>query len=101
MVSVVNLKYQRARVDVTRRGPFGNPFTHLAYGTAGIKVKSRDEAVDRFAEWFYSERGRALRQRCVEEIQDGATIGCVCHPKRCHADIIAGYLNWKRNATTT
>lgn len=98
MVEVVNKRYQRPDIDVTRNGPFGNPYTHLVtYGGYGIRVKTREIAIDRFAEYFYSERGRQLRQRCMLEIPDGATIGCVCHPLRCHADIIAGYLNWKRN----
>lgn len=98
MVVVVNLNFQKPDIKVCRPTAYGNPYTHLAtLTTAGFHVKDRDEAVNRFAEWFYSERGRALRQRATLEIPDGSTIGCVCAPKRCHADIIAGYLNWKRN----
>lgn len=96
-VQVKNLNYERAQIDVTRKGPFGNPFTHLSQGSFGIRVKDRDEAVDRFIEYFYSERGRSFRQRCLLEIPAGATIGCVCAPKRCHADVIAGYVNWKKS----
>lgn len=97
MAITVNKNYEKADIDATRNGPFGNPFTHLAYGRAGIKVKNRDEAVDRFIEYFYSERGRSFRQRCLREIPRDSKIGCVCAPLRCHADIIAGYINWKTN----
>jgi hypothetical protein len=96
MVRVVNLNFQKCDVEVCRPGPFGNPYSHLLYATAGIHVRNRDEAVDRFAEYFYSEKGRPLRERTLAEISDNVTIGCHCAPKRCHADIIAGYLNWKR-----
>lgn len=96
MVTVVNLSFERPGTIVTRQTVYGNPYTwHLAY-SPGFYVRNRDEAVNRFAEFFYSEKGRWLRVKALAEIPDGSTIGCVCAPKRCHGDIIAGYLNWKR-----
>jgi len=100
MVKVVNTRREVADVNICRPTIYGNPFTHLVVGIGGgaaINVKDRDEAINRFAEWFYSERQRALRQRALLEIPDGAKLGCVCSPLRCHGDILAGYLNWKRN----
>jgi hypothetical protein len=97
MVTVVNLNFERCDIKVDRTGPFGNPFTHLLYGTAGIHVKTRDEAINRFIEYFYSEKGRPLRVRALTEIKPNMRIGCHCIPKRCHAEIIAGYVNWRNN----
>lgn len=95
MVKVVNIHYERADIKVCRPADLSNPYTHLPYGL-GVRVKDRDTAVNRFAELWYSEDMRSLRERALREISDNATLGCVCAPKRCHADIIAGYLNWKR-----
>lgn len=98
MVKVVNLRYEKADIRVCRPGPFGNPYTHLvlAYGQPGIHVRDRSESILRFAIYFYSERGRGLREKALAEISSEAKIGCWCAPVRCHGDIIAGYLNWKR-----
>jgi Domain of unknown function (DUF4326) len=96
MVSVVNINYERADIKATRPGPFGNPFSHLAYGTARVKVRTREEAVLCYAVWFYSRAGRYLREKALVEIPDGRRLGCVCVPKTCHAEIIAGYVNAKR-----
>lgn len=97
MVTVVNINYERADILATRPGPYGNPWSHLVYGTAGFHVKDRDEAILRFAVWFYSEKGRYLREKALAEIPDNCRLGCVCVPKSCHASIIAGYINWKRS----
>jgi hypothetical protein len=63
----------------------------------GMHVATREDAVSKFAQWFYSEQCRALREKALLEIPDNSKIGCYCVPKVCHGDIIAGYLNWKRN----
>lgn len=77
-----------------RPGPFGNPFA-IRDGLI------REEAILKFTEYFYSEKGRGLRELTLAKIPDGATLGCVCVPKPCHAEIIAGYLNWKRSQNGT
>ena len=100
MVKVVNIHYERADREVCRWTIYGNPFTHLRYGS-GVHVKDRDTAVDKFAELWYSEGMKSAREAALRNILDNTTIGCVCAPKRCHADIIAGYLNWKRGYNGT
>lgn len=99
MVIVVNIHNQRCDIPVCRPTIYGNPFTHLVSKAVpvGFKVGTRHEAVAKFAHWFYSEHSRELRQRALREIPDGSKIGCHCAPDECHADIIAGYLNWKRD----
>jgi len=63
----------------------------------GHKVATREQAISKFAEYWYSERGRRLRQQAMLEIPLDAVLGCYCAPLLCHGDIIAGYLNWKRS----
>lgn len=93
MVTVVNILKERADIPVCRPTMYGNPYlvTSLKDSVA------YDEAVLMFAMFFYSERGRELRHKALAEISSDAKIGCYCAPMRCHADIIAGYLNWKRD----
>jgi hypothetical protein len=99
MVVVVNIHDEKCDIAVCRPGVFGNPFTHLLTKMlpVGFHVKTREDAVAKFADYFYSEYGRKLRQKALIEIPDGSKIGCYCVPKPCHGEIIAGYLNWKRN----
>lgn len=85
VVTVVNIRHDWANVPVFRPTEYGNPFRG-----------NRDDAVNKFAELWYSESYRCLREKALQEIRDGVVLGCYCTPKRCHADIIAGYLNWKR-----
>jgi len=97
MVTVVNLTKEKADKAVCRPTIYGNPFVLSPSGPYGFRVLTREDAILRFAEYFYSESRRDLRQRALLEIPDGSTIGCHCDPLPCHAHIIAGYLNWKRN----
>ena len=89
MVTVVNLRKERADIPVCRPTIYGNPY---------MVAKNRNEAILMFAEFFYSERGRELRHKALAEIPFNAKLGCHCAPERCHADIIAGYINWKNSA---
>lgn len=108
MVTVANYKFVRQgdyRVrKVTRPSIFGNPYTHQPCGwgcasrnTHVIHVPTREEAVLCFAEYWYADAQRGLRIMAREDFPADAILTCVCYPKPCHADIIAGYLNWKRN----
>lgn len=69
--------------------PYGNPF-HAHEGIAILK----------FAEWWYAPEQKRLREKALTEIKEGDTIGCWCKPRSYHGDIIAGYLNWKRQEKT-
>jgi hypothetical protein len=98
MVTVVNCRFTPCSRKVSRPSVFGNPFSHkLSRFEDTIYVKDREEAVLCFAEYWYADAQRGLRIMAREDFPPNAILGCVCHPKPCHADIIAGYLNWKRN----
>ena len=86
-VTVVNIMKERCDIPVCRPTIYGN---FPGFGSPRIN------AVENFAVYFYSNAGKKLRQCALLEIPDGAKIGCYCAPLPCHADIIAGYLNWKR-----
>lgn len=90
----INIPYYRIW-NVTRPNIFGNPF--VLRDTENNQ--EREHVLMLFAEYWYAEQQRPLRNRAMMNFPPGAVLGCVCAPKQCHADIIAGYLNWKRDAT--
>lgn len=71
--------------------PFHNPF-HVG------KDGDRAEVMLKFAVYWYSPERRRLRLAAQILIPDDSVLGCWCHPKYpdCHGDLIAGYLEWKR-----
>ena len=94
-VKVVNKNYDIYDINIMRPSEWGNPFSHLGYGTGLNRVKTREEAVARFAELFYSDEYRDKRRRLLSFPSD-FRLGCCCSPKLCHGEIIAGYFNWKK-----
>lgn len=69
---------------------FGNPF-HVG------KDGDRTEVILKFAAYWYAPEQKHLREKALHFAPD-EILGCWCHPKypECHGDIIAGYVNWKR-----
>lgn len=90
MVTVVNLHKDGYTVYCGRpgkglSGPFGNPFQ---IGVDGI----RGECCKLFEEWFYSPEGEKV-QDAAKTIPQDAVLGCFCSPRKCHAQVIADYVN--------
>lgn len=79
-----------------RPSPLGNPYSHVPSGYADIRVKTRDEAVDKYRLWIEkqlqsdNEASRAFWE-LVGVYRDfgGLTLSCWCAPKRCHAEVLA------------
>jgi hypothetical protein len=68
-------------VDITRDGPYGNPFIIGRDGT-------REEVIDKFEKWGISS---GLREKAKKELT-GKRLGCVCKKTElCHGDI---YVKW-------
>ena len=87
---VVHFKKEPFDVYIGRPSKWGNPFSHLPTSGAEIKVDSREEAIACYEEW--------LRQnpQVVEEAKvelRGKVLGCWCHPKPCHGDVLARLVN--------
>jgi len=91
---VVNLKRECYDVYIGRGSPFGNPYTHLRGATrAEFKVASREEAIERYREYFLNrvEHDPVFREQVLA--LRGKRLGCYCKPLPCHGDIIVGWLN--------
>ncbi len=100
MIRVVNRRNYRGHdaVYVGRGTPLGNPYSHLPTGSsqAKFKVETRDEAVDKYAEWLPDAMKtdpmvRKVFEGLVQFYRDFGelTLSCYCAPKRCHAEVIA------------
>lgn len=95
--SIVNLRHHNtAEVNCGRGSPFGNPFSHELLGI------TRDEACERFKEYFYNKLRRPEFRDKVLALK-GKRLGCWCkcqphcgNPKcisrRCHLETIVEYL---------
>lgn len=84
---VVNAKtYKGPVVMVDRTSEFGNPFKPDAY-------TGRDAVIERFRTYFLTrvKTEPAFRRRVLT--LRGQTLGCWCLPLKCHASVIADWLN--------
>lgn len=87
---VVNCKTDKYDVYVGRPSKWGNPYSHI-YGTAKYQVDSREEAVEKFKEFIYSNQ--ELMQLAKKELKN-KRLGCVCYPQTpCHAEVLAEIAN--------
>jgi hypothetical protein len=93
MTKVANLRWDDYDVYIGRgggkfNGYFGNPFAMIRQ-----TPEERDLVLDKFKKYFYNRvnNDEEFRNR-VLELKD-KTLGCFCHPKPCHGDIIAQWLD--------
>ena len=92
---IVNIKKEKYDVYIGRGSIYGNPYTHLPLNNtkAQIQVKSREDAIKKYKEYFYKrieEDSEFLDD--ILRLKD-KVLGCHCHPKSCHGDIIVNFLN--------
>lgn len=95
MPKVYNKHHGNAPKDavyVGRPSGFGNPFTHLESSLAKYKVKTRDEAVEKYREWVLAPEQAVLYYRIREELA-GKDLVCWCAPEKCHADVLLEIAN--------
>lgn len=90
MTKVVN-KHHKVPYDVYigRGSIWGNPFSHMENTQAQFKVGTREEAVEKYHEWIMT-KPHLLKQ--LHELK-GKTLGCYCHPKPCHGDVLVELAN--------
>lgn len=72
-------------VYVGRPTPFGNPF---AIGQDG----TRDEVVSKYMSWLFASEQKLLRAAARNQLR-GHDLVCWCAPLRCHADVLAEFVN--------
>lgn len=73
---------------------WGNPYSHKDGTLAKYKVSSREEAIKKYEEYLLNSP-ELLKD--LHELQ-GKVLGCWCHPKKCHGDILAKYANSLKSA---
>lgn len=74
---VVNIRREEADIDITRAGPWGNPFV---IGTHG----NRREVIEQYRVWIMTQPALLSSLQALR----GKRLGCVCKPKPCHGDVL-------------
>lgn len=94
MAKVVNIKKEKCDVYIGRGSIFGNPYTHIPkqYTKAQFQVKTRQEAIDKYREYFYKRIEEDSEFLDAVLLLKGKTLGCYCKPLDCHGDIILQFL---------
>lgn len=87
----------RNNIPIYRPNILGNPFTDIKDKAtkAQYVVKNRDEAIERYSEYFDVMYGSNIEfTKAVDEIYEKYKRGedvyleCYCAPRRCHGDVI-------------
>jgi hypothetical protein len=77
-------------VYIGRPSKWGNPFTHLSFGTiATHRVATREESISRYREWLQTQPELLA---ALPELR-GKILGCWCSPLDCHGDVLAELAN--------
>lgn len=84
---VINIKrdMDREHFYVGRGSVFGNPFSHKESKVVKEKTNTREEAVRAYYNFII--QNKVLLENAKELY--GKTLGCFCHGKMCHADVLA------------
>lgn len=101
MIYVYNLRVETHNGPnsfyIGRGSVLGNPYTHIKdrKTKAIYEVKDRDEAIDRYSDYFDLMYGSNIAYtKAIDEIYDiyksgeDVYLACFCKPLRCHGDII-------------
>ena len=73
----------------------GNPFSHLEKSIAQFKVGSRQEAIEKYEEWFDEQpENSEVKQEFYKLVEKYKTEGslvliCWCAPLSCHGHILS------------
>ena len=87
LTRVVNMRHSRYDVDITRRGPWGNPFYIGRDGT-------RSEVIEKYRQWIIGQPGLMAQ---LSELK-GKRLGCLCKPYPCHGDVLRDLLEEANDA---
>jgi hypothetical protein len=102
-VKVINIKFEEQPVEgyiyCGRGSQLGNPYSHIKSKYKTILVKDRDEACDRYEEYFKENLLQDLHTRdLLNRMRDFAkknqlVLGCYCKPHKCHCDTIKDWID--------
>ncbi len=89
LTRIVNMKSEPFDVYIGRPSIWGNPYSHKQGTLAEFLVSSRKEAIEKYESYLL---GNKLLMDSLIELK-GKTLGCWCHPKPCHGDILVKWVN--------
>ena len=91
--TVVHFKKDDFDIYIGRGSKWGNPFTHISDRNTLAKyiVGTRKESISAYKEWITNGDGQYLLDDLSE--LKGKILGCWCHPKPCHGDILKELVN--------
>lgn len=97
MTKLVNCNKAHYDVYIGRPSKWGNPFTHISDKETKAKyvVNSREEAIEAYRLWITEGEGKELLND-LHELED-KTLGCWCHPKSCHGDVLIQLINKEKS----
>ena len=84
-VKVVNCRKQTYDVYIGRPSKWGNPFSWLPGTLAEFTAKDRNDSIDKYEAWI---KQQPELMASLEDLR-GQTLGCFCHPSKCHGDVLA------------
>jgi hypothetical protein len=92
--SVVHCKRDKFDIYIGRPGEWGNPFSHKPGTKAQFRVSTRDEAIEEYRKYLIKQlRSGEVTLEQLQALQ-GKVLGCWCHPKPCHGDILVKAAKW-------
>jgi len=87
---VVHCQKQPYDVYIGRPSFWGNPYSHLINSKTPYKVETRLDAIKAFRYMVNSDPDYI---KLVKFHLKGKVLGCWCHPKPCHGDVLAQIAN--------
>ena len=84
MTKVVHCKKESYDIYIGRPSKWGNPFKIGRDGT-------REEVIEKYKQYVL---GKKELMQSLDELE-GKTLGCWCHPKLCHGDVLEELVNEK------
>lgn len=89
---VVNCRTTDFDIYIGRGSPFGNPFTHIKYGTQALYiVDTIEEAIAEYEKWLLAQPELVAM---IKKELCGKTLGCYCNiPSLCHGAILLKIAN--------
>ena len=87
MSRVVHCKRERYDVYIGRPSKWGNPF---AIGEFQGQYRTREQVILAYEQWLKKQTNLLLELPALR----GKVLGCWCHPKPCHGDVLIRLANY-------
>ena len=91
---VVHIKAEKPDVYIGRPSKWGNPFPMK-------HERERADVIESYRRWLHAEILAGRSTLADLRALDGKTLGCYCHPKPCHGDVLAQAVAWAMSQPDT